>query len=214
MSIEGPRVLAKILSGVSCSTDGDTGFMENFTGEGWGPVASFMAVQRSYFDLSGYNREKLTTFIQATEFQDAGPPTSTDSHMFVVNLITTEYLEDAEIISTYGTVAPGILSSTGFPESTLNMEQVIYGSRKTYKTNLAAGAALDFLPLFNIDMWGTGSAVTVDKLHITRLLIGATLNKLFHVPPVNVVVPVIVGKESTVPFLMRQKRSYELATGP
>jgi len=214
MSIEGPRVLAKILSGVSCQTDGDTGFMENFTGEGWEAVGTHLAVQRSYFDLSGYNREKLTTFIQATEFQDAGPPTSDDSHMVIVNLITTEYLDDAEIIRTYRTAAPGTFTATGFPESTLNMEQVIYGARKTYKANLAAGVALDFLPLFNIDMWGTGSAVTVDKLHITRILVGFTINKLYFVPPVNVVVPVIVGKESTVPFLMRQKRSYELATGP
>jgi len=214
MSIEGPRVLAKILAGVSCQTDGEYGAMENFTGSGWSAVGVYLAVQRTYFDLSGYNRDSLTTFIQATEFQTAAPPTSSDTHMMVIDLITTEYMSDAEIISTYGSGPPGGFTATGFPESTLNMEQVVYGSRSTYKTNLATGAALDFLHLFSIDTWGTGSAVTVDKLHITRILIGFSINKLFFVPPVNVVVPVIVGKESTLPFLMRQKRSYELATGP
>lgn len=214
MTIEGPRVLAKTLTGVSCQTDGEYGVMENFIGEGWEAVGVHLAAQRSYFDLSGYSMDKLTTFIQGTDFQDAGPPTSTDTRMFVINLITTEYVGDAEIINTYGTAAPGLFTSTGFPESTLNMEQVIYGSRRTYKTNLAAGAALDFLPLFNVDTWGTGNSVTVDKLHITRILMSTTINKLFFVPPVNVVVIVIVAKEDDLPFLMRQKRSYELATGP
>jgi len=207
-------VFDKILSGVSCQTDGEYGVMENFgLSQGWGPVGTHIAVQRSYFDLSGYNRDKLTTFIQGTEFQYAGPPTSTDTHMMCIDLITTEYIEDVEIIGTYGTgVAPGVLTATGFPESTLNMEQVIYGSRRTYKTNLAAGAALDFLPLFNVDTWGTGNAITSDKLHITRILVGFTINKLYHIPPVNVVVIAIVAKEPTLPFLMRQKRSYELST--
>jgi len=214
MSIEGPRVLAKILSGVRCRSDDVDGAMENITGEGWEAVGIRLAVQRSYFDLSGYNMDKLTTFIQATEFQDAGPPTSSDSRIFLMDLITTEYLTDAEIIRTYGQAFTGRFGGTGFPHSTLNMEQVIYGSRKTYKANLAAGADFDFLPLFDVDMWGTGSAVTVDKLHITRILQGSGTNFDYTAPSVNVVVPVIVGKESTVPFLMRQKRSYELATGP
>ncbi len=210
MTLEGPRVLAKNLTGVSCQTDGDTGFMENFNGQGWEPVGTFIGVQRTYFDLSGYNRDSLTTFIQGVDFQYAGPPTTSDTFMMVIDLITTERISNAEIIQTYAApAAPGILTGTGFPESALNQEQVIYARRRAYSQDSTLGAT-DLPTLVSTDLWGTCSAATSDKIHITRILIGATINKLYNIPPVNVVVAAIIAEEKELAFLARQKRSYEI----
>jgi len=210
MTLEGPRVLAKNLTGVSCQTDGSTGLMEDFSGQGWEGIGIVVAAQRTYFDLSGYNRDSLTTFIQGVDFQYAGPPTTQDTLMFVIDLITTERLSNAEIMQTYGNFTiPGVFTATGFPESTLNQEQVIYGRRRTYSQDSTLGAT-DLPSLVSTDLWGTCSAATSDKLHITRLLIGANISKLYNVPPVNVVVAAIIAEEKELAFLARQKRSYEI----
>lgn len=213
MTLEGPRVLNKNLTGVSCQTDGEYGVMENFDGQGWEAVGVKIAAQRTYFDLSGYNRESLTTFFQGVDFQYAAPPATSDSHLFVIDLITTERLSNAEIVATYGTAAPGLFTATGFPESTFNQEQVIYARRRTYVQDWSAPLptpSTQFPPLLSTDLWGTCSAASADKIHITRILQGGNINKLFHVPPVNVVVAVVVAEEKELAYLARQKRSYEI----
>jgi hypothetical protein len=69
--------------------------------------------------------------------------------------------------------------------------------------------------LHSVNVWGTCSAVTSDKLHITRIVLTSTTpDSTTYVSDTNVVVTIIVAQEKELPFLMRQKRSYELATGP
>ena len=69
--------------------------------------------------------------------------------------------------------------------------------------------------------FGTCAATTADKVHLTRVVYVVTgaagviePGKKIHIPPSNYVSAIIVAKEKELPFLMRQKRSYELATGP
>ena len=215
MTLEGPRVFDKSLQGLTCSTD-STGVIVNRTGAGWLALTPFVAVQRDYFDLSGYNMDSLTTFFQGVDMQYAGPPyTSEPLVLEVIEYITTEYLDDAELIATLAPALAitGKFSGSGFFPSTLNQSQIVYARRRTYNTTtLNNDPALPALT--SVDVWGTCSAATSDKLHITRVMVAGTVSTNYNVPDVNVVVAAVIAQEDELPFLMRQKRSYELATGP
>jgi len=206
---EGPRMMDKILRGVDAATDGSG--IVSITEGNWDVLGVKSLVQRSYFDLSGYNKTDLTTFFQGIDFQYAAPPTANDSRIQIFDFITTEYLSGAELNAVVGGT---IKSGPGFPISTLNMEQIIYARNRTYSWPGIPDPASVSIPLHGIDLWGTCNAATADKLHITRVLVFGSASKVAMVPDVNVVITALIAKEKELPFLMRQKRSYELATGP
>lgn len=207
MTIEGPRVMDKTLHGVSLSTD-ESGLITIDEGE-WDILGPYKAVQRSYFDLSGYNKPALTTFIQGVEFQYASTPVSNESRLHVYDFITTEYLSDAELLQTLGAT---IKSGPGFSASTLNMEQVVYARLRTYSWPGMPDPTSQSIPLHGVDLWGTCAASTADKLHITRVVAFRSELKLAIIADVNVVLVAVISKEKTLPYMMRQKRSYELST--
>lgn len=209
MTLEGPRVLDKTLQGADVSTDG-SGIISIDEGN-WENIGVKTAAQRSYFDLSGYNKTELTTFFQGIEFQYCDSPTSDDSRFSIYDFITTEFLSDTEIMNTLHAT---IKSGPGFHASTLNQEQIIYARHRKYSWPGVPDPGSLSIPLHSIDTWGTCVATTADKLHITRVLVFATNGKSAVVSDVNVVIAAIIAKEKELPFLMRQKRSYELATGP
>lgn len=209
MTLEGPRLMNKTLTGVDASTD-ESGIVTIDEGN-WDVLDVKMVVQRSYFDLSGYNKSDLTTFFQGIDFQYAAPPTSDDSRIQIHDFITTEYLSGAELSAVFNA---NIKSGPGFAVSTTNQEQVIYARNRTYSWPGLPDPGSLSIPLHGIDIWGTCNATTADKLHITRVLVFGTNSKSAMVPDVNVVITAIIAKEKELPFLMRQKRSYELATGP
>jgi hypothetical protein len=132
-----------------------------------------------------------------------------DDFSMLTELITTEFISDAEITRVAPTFNDGM--PIGFGNSTFNQEQIVYGRTRlsTIQTNITIPATLA------VTMWGTCSAATADKLHITRIFrTGQAVGpSTMFIPDVNVVVSIIVGKEKELPYLMRQKRSYELATG-
>jgi hypothetical protein len=207
MTLKGPRLLAKTLHGVSLSTN-ESGLITIDEGE-WDILGPYKAVQRSYFDLSGYNKPGLTTFFQGVDFQYASTPVSNESRLHVYDFITTEYLSDAELLAVLGAT---IKSGPGFSASTLNMEQVIYARLRTYSWPGLPDLDSQSIPLHGIDLWGTCNATTADKLHITRAVVFRTASKTAIIADVNVVVTAIIGKEKDLVYMMRQKRSYELST--
>jgi len=176
----------------------------------WEFLDTKKVVQRSFFDLSGYTRPSLTTFFQGVDFQYAGPPKTDDSSIQIYDLITTEYLTDAELIKSIG---GDIRSGPGFSDSTLNMEQVIYGRARQYTSVLAQPDPLA-IPQTHVDLWGTCAASNADKLHITRVFVFGSGPHLAQIANCNVVITAIVAKEKELPYLMRLKRSFELAKGP
>lgn len=209
MTLEGPRVMDKLLTGTEVTNDGSA-LISSVTNQ-WSIVtgSTNAAVQRSYFDLSGYNKDFLTTFVQGIEIQDPGPLAGSDNANELLEIISTELISDADIVAF--TAGSGF-SGPGYSLSTNSMDQVIYGRRRMYTLN---STITPIIPnLHSVDIWGTASAVTSDKIHITRILITTTIDSLTFVSDTNVVMTAIIAKEKDLPFLMRQKRSYELATGP
>jgi hypothetical protein len=209
MTLEGPRVLSKVLTGSTVTNDGSA-LIASVTGQ-WDQVVGSdnAAVQRTYFDLSGYNMDFLTTFVQGVEIQDPGPLAGTDNANELLEILSTEFISDAEIVAFIAGVG---FNGPGYSQSTMNMDQVVYGRRRSYTQD---GAITPIIPnLHHTAMWGTANALTSDKLHITRILLTTTIDSVTFVSDTNVVMGAIISKEKELPFLMRQKRSYELATGP
>lgn len=205
MTIEGPRVLDKVLPGCTINTD-ESGLISTVVGGNWRAVVGIdgIVVQRDYFDNSGYGVGDMTMFVQAVEMQYPGPVSGNDTAVDVVELVTTELITDEEIVATFTT--PN-LNGTGFSKSTLNQEQVIYARRRVYVLN---GQMTPVIPyLHSTDMWGTCNASTGDKVFITRIVNMGSFNTVAYIPDVNVVLAAVIGKEKELPYLMRQKRSYE-----
>jgi len=202
--------MAKVLTGTTATNDGTTG-LGGVTGQ-WDLVngAPYAAVQRSYFDLSGYNMEFLTTFVQGVEIQEPGPLTGDDEHNGLMEIVSTEFISDIEIAGFTGGVG---FSGPGFSESINNMDQIIYARRRGYTYDSSISPRIPNLHSTNI--WGTCTAVTSDKVHLTRIIFTSTTeDSETHVSDANFVMVAIISKEKELPFLMRQKRSYELAKVP
>jgi len=209
MTLEGPRVLAKVLTGTAV-VNSESAIIQSVSGQ-WSQVTGTTnaAVQRSYFDLSGYNMDFLTTFIQGVEIQDPGPLAGNDNANELIEILTTEFISDAKIVAFLA--GPGF-SGPGYAKSTMNMDQTIYARRRNYVLNSTITPVIP--NLHSTHLWGTANAVTSDKVHITRILLTTTVNSTTFVSDTNVVMVAIISKEKELPFLMRQKRSYEISTGP
>lgn len=226
MTLEGPRVLNKVLQGAKATTNGAGTTFATLEGEGWSEMDTAgaglpnfpTAVQRDYFDLSGYNREDLTQFYNAVEIQPSmkpGLPASGIINEWI--LLSTEYVSDEEIYRwlDYTALLPagryGGNSGPGFTQSTLDQQQIVYGRFRQWYEVTTAGSVLG---LQDSSLFGTCTAATADKIHITRIfsVIGGGL--YLAQEDINVVLGITVAREDELPYLMRMKRSYELATGP
>jgi len=214
MTIEGPRVLNKILP-VFYGTNASTPPFAPVTNDSFEDLGSGTFVHRTYYDLSGYNRKDLTAFFQGVDIQEGTFNSTNMFQMNIVDLITTEFMTDAACIKAAAFGFPDG-DAPGFPKSVYDMDQVVYGRRRTWaRTN--SNQAGEITPLFNIATYGTCSGASSDKLHITRIIsipdLGAQ-DEWFRISPSAYVTAIIVAEEKELAYLMRQKRSYEIATGP
>jgi len=212
MTMEGPRILAKQLAGgtITMSSDPFPSTTSSIEGGNWNKLNNRSFVNRSYYDLTGYNRYDLTSFFQGVDIQEEFGPNG-DLPVWVIDLITTEFVDDDTITNALFDNAALLGDLPGFPGSTMNQEQVIYGRNRTFYTSSTWSKVGEFART----QWGTCLAATSDKIHLTRIVmldVQIPLNTEIQIPPCNYVSTIIVGKEKELAFMMRQKRSYELAT--
>jgi len=212
MTLEGPRVLTKMFDSAHVIRTAEAPYY-TLTGKGWGALDATHFVSRSYYDLSGYNRDSLTTFFQGVEIQDAYAPTGTMNGFILIELISNERPTDAELLAAGASLAADN-QPPGYPRSTTDMQTIVYGRQRQYFLDQQWDTG-GFPRMVGLNLWGTNNASTADKIHLTRLLVTtSTAPEAIRIPPSNFVTSVIIGEEKELSFLMRQKRSYELATGP
>lgn len=215
MTLEGSRMLNKNIPYSFITTDNDNIVRANSIFNGWEIVSAGAFhddtwVYRTYFDMSGYNRKDLTQFYAGVEIQEEMNIYGTlQGHL--VTILSTEYITDEAILDGHTHLATAFGDLPGFPASIYNQEQIVMGTCETFFTstvwNLVASQGMK--------AWGTCSASTADKLHITRIyypMLG--LPQTMKLPPCNIVLGANMVEEKELAYLMRQKRSYELATGP
>jgi len=219
MTIEGPRIMDKVLDGFSATMGAaPSTFPATYSGDNWVALENALAptfVNRTYYDLSGYSLDDLTAFISGVNIQEAWGPRGT-AGCFIVDLVSTEFVGDGDLMQAYIYPTLGVPFPTrdlpGFPESTYDMSQVVYGRTREY---VSAGTNTN-ANLYSVTTFGTGTATAAQKLYITRILYidaAAPDTSTIQIPPCDYVTAAIVAKEKDNPYLMRLKRSYELAPG-
>jgi len=213
MSITGPRILDKPLTGCIISTGEATDGTATLTGgTGWESLDGQTFVNRTYFDISGYHLEQLTTFIQAVTVQEEFGPYGLNPS-YIVDIVSIQSLEDIDITNAHITRAVSTHDLPGFPLSLYNMEQVLYARNRNYAPAVAVGVPpVQTLALRDVSTWGTGTASAGAKLYITRIVYTST-NALEHqgviIPPCNFVVALVVAEEKESSWMMNYRRSYE-----
>ena len=212
MTLEGPRVLGKLLARgkITNSAGGGGGVTSSVEGADWDKLSETCYVQRSYYDLSGYNMGFLTSFFQGIEVQEEFGVFG-DMQGYLIEIISTERLDNASVTGAAIEDPAATLDLPGFPLSTYDQSQIVYARLRNYVTSTTWGK----VGLFSQSMWGTCQAATADKVHVTRIWYCDPLlppAAVANLPPCNIVSGILVAKEEELPFLMRQKRSYELAT--
>ena len=215
MTLEGPRILAKQIAGVVIETN-DSGppavsSIQGASHNNWKRLNNRSFVNRSYYDLTGYNRYDLTSFFQGVDIQEEFGPNG-DLPVWVIDLITTEFVDDDTITNALFDDQSLLGDLPGFPGSTMNQEQVIYGRTRTF---YGSSNWTNKVGEYARTQWGTCTAATSDKIHLTRIVmvdVAVPKSVSISIPPCNYVSSIIVGKEKELAFMMRQKRSYELAT--
>lgn len=209
-ALEGPRVLGQMFSRLEVQGLPGAPYYTLTSGDNWdvvvGGAVETIYVSRKYYDLSGYNRDFLTTFFQGVDIQEGHVPTGDMASFIVIDLISSEFPTDAELLVS-------ATNPPGYPESTSDMSTILYGRHRQYRVDSNVGG---FPILVGGSSWGTMPATTADKVHLTRIVVTSTPGapQTLAIPPANYVCAAMIAKEAELPFLMRQKRSYELATGP
>jgi len=218
MPMTGPRTLHRTIGTVHVA-NGAAGTPMLATLSGAGQYTKLeignlqAAVHRSYFDLSGYQMDDLTTFIAGVRIMEGTVPTGDSLHTTFHDLVTTEFITDDEIVNLLSKAPADEFYSNqfGFSTSTLDLDQVIYGQFRTYLTNNTITGLVQLPYLAGIREFGTGTATAAEKLYITRIVTNHAQGTSVSSPPVAYVVQAIIGKEGESEYFMRLKRSYEAA---
>lgn len=176
-----------------------------------------VAYYETYFDLSGYTLDDLTFFIRSGRVQDPGRyQYSGDNDLYeIYDILSQERLTEARISEIKSNQTLTKSRAPGMSDGPLDRTQVIFGRYRTFTKN----ANLTSLPSLMLNCrdvrFGSGNATTVQKLWWYRLIIfptnpsegGATM----LIPASTFVLIGDVAKEGDSEYLMRLKRSYELA---
>lgn len=213
MSITGPRILDKSLTGCLITTGEATdGTATLAGGTGWESLDGQTFVNRTYFDISGYHLEQLTTFIQAVTVQEEFGPYGLNPS-YIVDIVSIQSIDNADIMAAHITRATSLDDLPGFPISEFNMEQILYARNRNYASSVAVGVPpVQVIALRDMSTWGTGTASAGAKLYVTRIVYTSTAasqNQGIIVPPCNYVVALVVAKEEESRWMMNYRRSYE-----
>jgi len=167
-----------------------------------------IAVYRTYFDLAGWSKEDLTTFVQGVDIQKSHLPLqlvpSTLTLVQEIDILSTRRLTDAEI--TAWREYPGFLPST------VDIMQVTYGQTVEYAENNTIPGT--FIRV-STGTFGTGDPTAMDKLHWTRIYpcVNQAEDTGLVIYPTNCVVQAVTAKEKDLVWMERLRRSYVLQGG-
>jgi hypothetical protein len=211
--LEGPRLLSMEMSSSTITTD-PSGDVVTSTGDGWELLSNDALVNRKYFDLSGYVVEDLTLFAQSIVIQEGHPPFGTPSppvapattgvlRAVIIDLITTEFVSNAEIVAVLATNT----SLFGFSRSTLDFNQILYGRHRQY--NISSTISPSIPNLHSLNMFGIGSSTAASKLYITRIVLNQEAASTFQTPESNWVVGAMIVREKELPYIQRTILSNE-----
>jgi len=167
-------------------------------------AAYLVVFNNGYFDLSGYTREEETLFCQSIAIQE-NPVVFGTGACFAAHLVSTAPLNlaDFQVASTSRAWAlPGNMSSD------YSIQQIFSGRCQLYATD----STVNSVRPVTSGQWGTGFATAREKLYYA-VAYAFPLSGVhqFFIPDTTFVLPSVIDKEDSLDYIMRLKRSVDLA---
>jgi len=221
--IKGSRVLRKLLPGALPYTEGaEPNITWGIHPGSWEIVTNDegvdFAVLRTYFDISGWNKEQLTAFITGVSYQEGcnwQMPNATIGaypNIETWDIISKSYLSNAILDGDKWLIAADGIGwhPPGQADSNYNLEEIFDGRFRSFVN--------DSTTMFEIRQarqttWGTGDATAGDKIYITRIVrLTATQTSAgaIIIPPMAIVIPAVLAEEKDLVYMERLRRSYVL----
>lgn len=228
------RLLRKFIPPVHVEFDLSSAF--TVSGGGWEAVtavdstgaATYWAVYRDYFDLSGIVVDQATLFTIGPNFQEGCDwnytTTLPTGALQVWDMLTQEFIVDETfdgVVPGSGNwIAPGLSGGqvalgsirVGAP---YELDDIHYGNARSFQYGaVTALGASPFLPnQTRSSNWGAGSATAGQKLYICRAIhLTSALNAQpaneIRSPPTAVVIPSVIAEETDLRYIERLRRSY------
>ena len=179
---------------------------------GWESFAGGI-YHENYFDLSAYELDDLTAIPTLLELQDALPYFVTNApsefQVRVWDIISQEKLNPETVVALYDS-----LDYPSSPGSTDEWSQILMCNFRLFLTQNDFSSLTLLLPATGGAL-GSSEPTTVQKLWTYRIVSPAASelsNVRMNIPATRFVAGIEVIKEDELPYLMRLKRSYEIAT--
>ena len=169
-----------------------------------------------YFDTDAYVRDSLTIMPIAANMQEAGiyqmvNPGS--QKMRVLTLITTQRITDLVPVLAEFRNDNVML---GFPNTDFDFGQILYGRFREFIPTTIGTVSDNVLAPASDQQFGSLEPTTASKLYIYHIVFNVGIPDpisagILKYPSSRIILDVNIVKEEDIPFLMRQKRTYELA---
>ena len=187
---------------------------------GWDQLVSTPLVLfwEGTIDLSGYVRHMKTFYPMAGLIQEGGPYVSFGGSGNRITTIVSSIPLDPENLALQlaGNGGPGFLDLNLIPSGIAqqNYETVMFAESKINLINAQLPAIGVCQPIIN-NQYGSLSPTANDTLYVVRMLepfiVANLVGNSMSAPPSRVVLPGKFGTEPDVEYMMRLKRSVELA---
>jgi hypothetical protein len=167
--------------------------------------ATYLVVfKNGYFDLSGYVEKEETLFSQSVAIQE-NPTIFGSGSAFAAHVVSTEplNLNDFEVTSdSLAWALPGNMSNH------YSIQQIFSGRCQLYVTD----STVNSVRAVSAGQWGTGYSTAREKLfYAVAYAFPLALPHQFFIPDTTFVLPSVIDKEPDLEYIMRLKRSMELA---
>ncbi len=179
---------------------------------GWFGQGAKTLVSETYIDLSANTLDDLTLVPRGPFLQDPGMYLHNKPGPFVVvDIISQERLDLNAVVAVLD-----VQSVPGMPESNIEPIQILFGNLRVMNSNTTVpGPAANLLFLTSrSSQFGSGEPTAVEKLWCYRILhwvVSPVAGDTLEVPAGRFVIPSEIIAEKELSYLMRMKRSYELA---
>ncbi|MCP4124778.1 MAG: hypothetical protein GY751_23810 [Bacteroidetes bacterium] len=214
MSIEGERVLSKMIPQLHAWNSGEGATTLGNDSSGWEVITPNVLYQwTDELDLSGISAEHLTTFFTGLSVQEPMPHAGfrmiggENTCYYVVSDVISNVPFDGNI-PTWGGHVEG--QTPGFLGTTTNWDDVIMGSWREYVVLKEIAGNIGTMSLNQNGSFGSAEGSASRKLYFTRTVLVSNLSLLgdyVRIPPARFVAGIAIAEEKDHEYLMRLKRS-------
>jgi hypothetical protein len=199
---------------IPATTIGYNELTGNFTATNGWRVEENAVYYETYWDMSPYTLNDLTYFPITAVLQDGMP------HLFSVSNPTDINMQILDIVSQVplqiGAVRADLLINNppGSPLSTEDFTQMVMCQYRFMLPTTQFSTSTLMTPA-TLGQFGSLEPTAIEKLYIYRIIVPATANRVtgdtIGIPATRFIMNGAVAKESELEYMMRLKRSYELA---